>query len=112
MTSVSTWTCSHTLKYFGMDGEDCTPLRLPMYGEIIRNPDMKLSVADAATFIKSGRLSMHRQGVSPTTKFVVQHIAQHMASPNVGALKAVNDLLMYQLLPQRPHGLWIGATSY
>lgn len=69
-----------------MDGDDCEPLRIPMYGEIIHSPDLekKLSVADAATFLsKVGVCHWIAQSVSPTTKFTIQRIAQHMASPNV-----------------------------
>jgi len=89
---------ARSLTLFGMDGDDCEPLRIPMYGEIIHSPDLekKLSVADAATFLsKVGVCHWIAQSVSPTTKFTIQRIAQHMASPNVGALKAVNDLLRY-----------------
>ena len=58
--------------------------------------DSIYSKSEQATFLsKVGVCQWITQGVSPTTKFTVQRIAQHMASPNVGALKAFNDLLRY-----------------
>ena len=86
------------LQLFGMDGDDCAPLRIPMYGEIIKNPEaqVKLSIADQANFLtKVGVAHWIAQTVSPSTKFTVQRISQHMASPNQGALTAINDLLRY-----------------
>ena len=83
-----------SLRLFGMDGGDCSPLRIPMYGPI--DDDTALSVDDQAEFLtKVGVCHWIAQTVSPTTKFTIQRCAQHMAAPSVGAMKAVDDLLRY-----------------
>ena len=59
--------------------------------------------------------SMDRAGVAPTTKFTVQRVAQHMASPNVGALKANTSQSMICYDIKKVTCLvapWLVVTSY
>lgn len=76
-----------------MDGDDCEPLRIPMYGEIIHSPDLekKLSVADAATFLsKVGVCHWIAQSVSPTTKFT--HRTTHGITQRCKFFKVLSEL--------------------
>ena len=86
------------LESFGMSDIEPSDVkysgRLPMLHTI--DDKNLLGPDDAADFLsKVGVTHWLGSTVSPSTKFTVNRCASYMANPTVGALRAVNDLLLY-----------------